>query len=126
MIIGGANQGKLDFGKRKYQTVHWVDGAKCEFEGIYECEGIYHFHIYVRRMLEAGLAVESLAEDLIRRNERMIIISDEIGYGLVPIQHFDRNYREQTGRICTALAGHSDRVVRVVCGIGTVIKGDQL
>ena len=62
------------------------------------------------------------AEDLIRVNPDVILVSDEVGYGVVPIDAFDRAYRETVGRICTKLAGYSHRVTRVVCGIGTVIK----
>ena len=64
----------------------------------------------------------SLAEDLIRVNPDLILVSDEVGYGVVPIDAFDRAYREVVGRICTKLAAYSHRVTRVACGIGTVIK----
>ena len=30
-------------------------------------------------------------------------MTQEIGYGLVPVDAFDRRYRELTGRICTVL-----------------------
>ena len=52
----------------------------------------------------------------------MVIVSDEVGYGVVPIDAFDRKYREAVGRVCTELAGYSQRVTRVACGIGMVIK----
>ena len=62
------------------------------------------------------------ADLMIRVNPDVILVSDEVGYGVVPIDAFDRAYREAVGRICTKLAGYSHRVTRVVCGIGTVIK----
>ena len=52
----------------------------------------------------------------------MILISEEVGYGIVPADAFGRQYREAVGRICTALAAGSSKVTRVVCGIGTVLK----
>ncbi len=33
-----------------------------------------------------------------------LLISDEIGYGLVPIDDFEREYREFHGRVMTELA----------------------
>lgn len=52
-------------------------------------------------------------------------MTQEIGYGLVPVDAFDRRYRElEAGRICTVLAANSDQVDRVVCGIGVTIKGE--
>lgn len=122
MIIGGAFQGKLAYAKNKYPDTAWTDGEQCQFEEIYTCVGINHFHHYIRRALKAGRDMDTLAAEIISRNPEIIIISDEIGYGLVPIEKFERSYREQTGRICTELAGYSKRVDRVICGIGNAIK----
>ena len=49
-------------------------------------------------------------------------MTNELGYGVVPVDAFDRLWREKTGRICTELAGKAEEVHRVVCGIGMVIK----
>ena len=49
-------------------------------------------------------------------------MTNELGYGIVPIDPFDRSWRELTGRICTELAEHADEVTRVVCGIPVVLK----
>ena len=51
-----------------------------------------------------------------------ILISDEIGNGIVPMDPHEREYREQSGRVLIELAGRADEVVRVVCGIGQKIK----
>jgi len=40
----------------------------------------------------------------------------------VPVDRMEREYREQTGRVCTRLAAYSEKVYRVMCGIGQVIK----
>ena len=66
--------------------------------------------------------LEDLETRLLERNPQLILLSNELGYGVVPIQAFDRKYREATGRICTRIAAKSSQVIRVVCGIGTVIK----
>ena len=47
---------------------------------------------------------------------------DEIGNGIVPLDAFEREYREQTGRAEILLAKKADEVVRVICGIGQKIK----
>lgn len=64
----------------------------------------------------------NLAEKIQERNPDLIVISNELGYGVVPIDAFDRKYRESTGRLCTQLAAKSRQVIRVVCGLGMVIK----
>ncbi len=125
MVIGGAFQGKLKWAKERYPGVEWLDGRTCRPEEIFSCRGICSFHEYIRRLLvrEGGKeAASKLAGDLISRNPEIIIITDEIGCGLVPIDPFDRMYRETVGRICTKLAGFSVRVDRIIMGVGAAIK----
>ncbi|XCP84397.1 bifunctional adenosylcobinamide kinase/adenosylcobinamide-phosphate guanylyltransferase [Roseburia hominis] len=135
MIIGGAYQGKLAYAKALYPDIDWADGRCCEEEALVRCGGIYHFESYIARMLRGEFAggdgqtkissAEEFCQYISEQNPGLIIVSDEIGYGLVPIDAFDRKYREETGRICTRLAEFADRVDRVVCGVGTVIKGGE-
>lgn len=122
MIIGGAFQGKSLFAKEKYPDVSWVKGDEADWDAISKAKGILGFHEYIRKELKEGREVTDLAGNLIKANPDVVIVSDEIGYGVVPVDAFDRKYREATGRVCTELAGYSHKVTRVVCGIGTVIK----
>lgn len=123
LIIGGAYQGKAAFAEALFPGLWWTDGESCDLEDIYECEGIRHFHAYIRRMLERGQDVDDLAGNLLSRNPKAVIITDEIGYGIVPAEAFLREYREAAGRVCTKLAADAEEVWRVSCGIGTRIKG---
>lgn len=123
MVVGGAYQGKLDFARSLYGGEDWADGGIYCAEALCECRGIYHFQEYIRRMLQEKKDPLEMARTLVAENPDIIIVSDEIGYGLVPVDTFEREYREQTGRVCTWLAGQAERIDRVVCGIGTVIKG---
>lgn len=122
MMIGGAFQGKSALAKQNYPKVNWVNGTEADWESLSHAEGVLGFHEYIRKEMKAGKDLSSLAEDLIRVNPDVILVSDEVGYGVVPMDAFDRAYREAVGRICTKLAGYSHKVTRVVCGIGTVIK----
>ena len=65
---------------------------------------------------------EVFAEALYEKNPDIVIVSNELGYGIVPMEKKDRMWREAVGRICTALAARSDEVVRVVCGVGMRLK----
>lgn len=124
MVIGGAFQGKQAYVRTHFPEIEngeWVNGNEAEEMEIFTKKVIYNFHEYIRkRDLEDQ---KTLAARLIEENPDVILITDEIGYGLVPINAEDRAYREQVGRICTELAAFSDEVVRVVMGIGTKIKG---
>lgn len=130
MIIGGAYQGQIAWAQEQYKHFSWIDGETCDFSEVFTCQGILNFHTYIKRLLSKEwdgmfhdeIKLKHLAEMIWEKNPDIIIVSNEIGYGLVPIDAFDRQYREQTGRICTTLAAYSEQVVRVVMGIGTVMK----
>lgn len=51
-----------------------------------------------------------------------IIISDEVGNGIVPINAFEREYRERVGKILIQVAERAEEVERVICKIGQKIK----
>lgn len=54
--------------------------------------------------------------------QKEVVICNEVGAGLVPVDPQERARREAVGRLCVTLAQHATSVVRVFCGIGTVIK----
>lgn len=122
MIIGGAYQGKTDYAKEKYPELDWIDGISASENELLDAQGILNFQEYIRGELKRCGDVSDLAEKIINRNPKIVIVSQEVGYGVVPVDAFDRKYREAVGRVCTNLASYSSRVTRVVCGIGTVIK----
>ena len=123
LVVGGAFQGKFNFVKKQFPDVkEWLDGYTCSRSEIFACKGMVHFHDFIKRELKEGRSTEGLAEEIIEKNPDIIIVSNELGYGVVPVDPFDRKYREATGRICTRIAAKSSQVIRVVCGIGTVIK----
>lgn len=122
MVIGGAHQGKRAYAGRLYPDTEWIDGKICGAQEIFDCGGIYHFHEYIAGRMREGEDLNHLTENLYAKNPDIVIVSDEIGYGIVPAEAFQREYRELTGRICTELAARAEEVHRVVCGIGTRIK----
>ena len=60
--------------------------------------------------------------DLYEKNPELIVVTRELGCGMVPIDPQDRKYRETHGQICTELAKRADEVVRVICGVGMKLK----
>lgn len=123
LITGGAYQGKLNYAKEIFQIPDgWADGAVCTEAELFTCRGVYRFHLLIRRMLEDGRNVDELPEMLEKKNPEICIVTTETGCGVVPVDAFERRWREKTGRICTQLARQSSEVHRVFCGIGMVIK----
>lgn len=125
LVIGGAYQGKRAYASRVYRIEEkdWIDGASCLREEIFSCAGIYHFHQFIRRQMDAGENIQTLAQELVENNPDLVVVSDEVGYGIVPMDAKERDWRERCGRVCTDLAKEALEVVRVCCGIGQRIKG---
>lgn len=121
LIIGGCAQGKLQYAIETYGAKDWILA-----DGFLPEEGqkviIDHFHLWVRRAMEQGECPEEQIKTYVEEHPECIIISDEIGNGLVPVDSFERAYRERTGRILVDLAKEAEEVERVICGMGMKIK----
>ena len=129
LIIGGFAQGKLHYVKQRY--VHCEDGREVTvLDGTLALPAgtgagqmiVNHLHRYIREQLRQGTDPEAMIENFGKEHPDCILICDEIGNGIVPMEAEERTYRECTGRILEGLAAQADEVVRVVCGIGQKIK----
>jgi len=65
-------------------------------------------------------------DKLFANNNDIIVVTNEVGYGLVPINHLERIYRDLLGRINRYVADKCDEVYLVVCGQVLKIKGGNL
>ena len=124
LIIGGAFQGKLAYASAAAEIApeEFADGAVCGFEVLDTCRGMNHFHEYVRRYLAEGRSVEELPERIVQKNPEVVLVANELGCGIVPMDPFERQFREAFGRLCCRLAQEAKDVHRVICGLGTVIR----
>ena len=122
IIIGGAFQGKAQYATKIYPGLELTDGFNCPLDEIENCVAVNKFNSFTRRWLLEGRTKEALLTTLEKNENLQLLISDEIGYGLVPIDDFEREYREFHGRVMTELAEQADCVERVVCGIPQRIK----
>ena len=122
IIIGGAFQGKAQYATKIYPGLELTDGFNCPLDEIENCVAINKFNSFTRRWLLEGRTKEALLTTLEKNENLQLLISDEIGYGLVPVDDFEREYREFHGRVMTELAERADCVERVVCGVPQRIK----
>lgn len=107
LVVGGAYQGKTEY-------------VKEHFGEDYEIWNQYHET--VRQQLLDGKNPLEEAKKNFDGQQKLVIVSDEVGYGLVPVDAFERRYRETVGRVNCFFAGEAEKVIRVVCGVGTRIK----
>ena len=124
LITGGAFQGKKAYAKKRFalKEQDMVNGADCTEAELLKARAVADFQEYVRRVLKEGGDPSLLAEKLYTENPDILVITDELGSGVIPADPFDRQWREASGRAACDLAKYAAEVHRVVCGIGTVIK----
>ncbi len=121
LIIGGIGSGKLGYAANLAGIR--PEEAALDFDGAKDAKVFFGLHRCVREAMEAGDDPDVLVADLVAANPEVIVVSDEIGCGIVPLDPFERRWREKVGRICCRLAEEADMVVRMDCGCPQVIKG---
>ena len=117
LVIGGMGQGKLAAVLRNTEYTE-KDVICTPGEGkpvLNNLQGA------VRSALAEGKTQEQILAELA---EHAVIISDEVGCGVVPVDRFEREWRETVGRICCMLAKDAEQVVRLFCGVPMVLKGE--
>lgn len=119
LIIGGAYSGKEIYAKEHLS----VFPADCTPEEALKAPAILNLQGILRTLLERNENTDSFIEQLIKQNPNAVVICDEIGMGVVPLDPLERQWREATGRACFALAKSAEKVIRVICGIPVVLKG---
>ena len=84
LIIGGAYQGKFEYAKANFKEGHQI---------------INNFHKYVRKTMQQGGDPELEAKQLMNKAvlagnaDKLVLVSDEVGSGIVPIDAFEREFR---------------------------------
>lgn len=64
-----------------------------------------------------------LLEALARCTGPVVVVSNEVGQGIVPENALARRFREAQGRLNIALAAQADQVLHVVAGLTHTLKG---
>ena len=112
LVIGGAYQGKVTWAADNLDIQSVCDLRDCEPVAGYDC--YCHLEALTRRCEHP--------EEYINIFENAVVVSREIGSGIVPMDAEERAWRERHGSLLKTLAAKSDRVVRVFCGIGEDLK----
>lgn len=116
LVIGGAGQGKLDYvlgktglGPEDVARDPVSARTKPIFDGLAQ---------WVRAHPDGDL------DGLLEVNPEVIVLCDEVGCGVVPVEPAQRTRREAVGRLCCRLAARAERVERIFCGLPMVLKGE--
>ena len=126
LIIGGNTSGKLarvfEIG---YNLEDIFDCTKQDMKKKIECKVLYKLNHLVDYLMKQSIEPKAFIRDLIAESNIEVIVCDEVGCGVVPMERYEREFRECVGRICCEIAKEATVVERVYCGIATVIKSDE-
>src|SRR6056297_1161792 len=101
-----------------------------------DCITVMISNIYVEEQLDDKTEIKKYEEierkiledinDLTRlvhkQNKEIVLVSNEIGMGIVPINRFTRMYRDTAGRVNQFVSHKADKVYLTISGIGIDIK----
>lgn len=118
LYIGAAGSGQAGLAALETGRTPTV----CTAETALRADAIADYHLLLRELMLAGESAEDYTRRLIAENPDAVVVCDEIGLGIVPLDPFERRWREGTGRALCLLASHAERVTRVYYGLGQVIK----
>lgn len=89
--------------------------------------------LWVSNALEAGLGDEQIVDEareiasaLAKRAAPAVVVSNEVGLGIVPMNALARRYRDTLGRVNTAFVGEAERAYFVVAGRAIALEDVQL
>lgn len=131
LVFGGAHQGKWHFVKTRLLDrpyAYW-DGRELRGSLVWPAEEeelvINRFHHWVRHCVAEDLGMEAFLQAFLEeaRGRRLVIVMDELGASLVPVDPFERAYREAVGRCLQILGAEAQLVLRILAGQALLLKG---
>ena len=123
VIVGGTAQGKLARARALCgEDARVLDGETAALADLAGADILDRFHLLVRREAAAGADGEDLARRVLKANPRLTVVADEVGLGVVPMDPFERAWREAAGRALCVLAERAERVERVCAGLALRLK----
>ena len=126
LIFGGAYQGKLEYAQKRFgvadsEISHCTD--EITTSDIPNGKKIINsFENWILALIKAEINVADALRRFIDTNPTAIVICTDISCGIVPMSPQDREWREAVGRSMAVLSKEAAEVVRIFCGIPTVLK----
>lgn len=124
LIFGGYAQGRLSYALKTYHK-NETDVFDCATQPLSEWNGqtiLYHLEALVSQALQQNKAPLTLLQETVLNWQDCILITQEVGCGLVPISAEDRKWREAVGRMNAQLAAQAETVERIFCGLSMQLR----
>ena len=124
LIMGGRHMGKNAYADSLYgPAAAPCDLTSAPMDSMMDADRVLNLQEGVRRLLlEGGNALEFFAAR-VERLRGSVLIGTEIGGGVIPLDPFERHWRDETGLVYQLLAREAVIVDRVWCGLPLRLKG---
>ena len=124
----GKYMGKLAYALTLYgENASVCDLAGLSFEEMpvemFKADIVVNLQAGVRSILERREPARVFFENALWRLTDKILIGDEVGAGIVPMDPFERLWRDETGFVYQTIAARADIVDRVWAGLPARLKG---
>ena len=107
VVLGGRYAGGAEYAEKHYPGCRILNG----------------YEERIREQLERGedplQYAGTFAEKL---DAQCVLVLTEMGCGIVPAEHGERQFREMNGRVNCLFAEQAEQVIRVIAGVGQRIK----
>ena len=100
-----------------------LDGCSADDVVLVDCLTLWLSNSMLREDGGHERRVDAMLLALRRRNEPTVVVSNEVGWGVVPDNALARRFRDEAGRLNQVVAAIADRVELVVSGLPLVLKG---
>ena len=121
VILGGRFQGKRAYAQKLY--THFPAVSDLEDSNSLTPGLVVNVHLGVRRLLVQGENVCGFFAENLPILRQCVILCEEIGGGIVPVDAFGRLWRDETGKVYQFLAAEAEIVDRVFAGLALRLKG---
>jgi adenosylcobinamide kinase / adenosylcobinamide-phosphate guanylyltransferase len=72
---------------------------------------------------DIDLRIQNLEDTLARAAAPVVLVSNEVGLGIVPDNALGRRFRDRQGQLNQRIAARADRVMMLVAGLPIAVKG---
>ena len=116
--------GKRAYAEKLYKNFDFIYDLKTtDPENIKNSGLITNLHCGVKNLLKKNINVIDFFSSKIEILKNSVLIGDEISGGVVPVDKFERLWRDETGKLYRFLAGRADIVDRIFAGLPLRLKG---
>ncbi|MBQ7593706.1 MAG: bifunctional adenosylcobinamide kinase/adenosylcobinamide-phosphate guanylyltransferase [Synergistaceae bacterium] len=124
LIIGGRYMGKRVYAEKlygKFEIVYNLENERAE--NIISSGLIINLHMGIKYLLKQGVDAQEFFASRLDILRSSVIIGDEISSGIIPVDVFNRKWRDETGKVYQFLASEAEIVDRVFAGLALRLKG---